>query len=66
MKNYLWGVVARPDGKSFVTSMCLYKVKHVVNYSVEKFKAQFVAQGLSQVGVNCEETLCIGFSLYFH
>ena len=57
MKNDVWEVVPRPEGKSVVTSRWLYKVKHAANGSIEKFKARFVARGLSQVeGVDYEET----------
>ena len=56
MKNDAWEIVPRPEGKSVVTSKWIYKVKHAVDGSVEKFKAWFVAQGFSQVeGVDYEE-----------
>lgn len=42
MKNDVWEVVPRLDGKSVVTSRWLYKIKHVADGSVEKFKAWFV------------------------
>lgn len=42
-------VVPRPVGKSVVGSRWIYKVKQVVNGSVEKYKARFVASGFSQV-----------------
>ena len=45
MKNDVWEVVARLEGKSVVTSRWLYKIKHVADGSIEKFKAQFVARG---------------------
>jgi len=49
--------VPRPEGKSIVTSRWLYKIKHAVDGSIEKFKARFVARGFSQVeGVDYEET----------
>ena len=35
MKNDVWEIVPRPEGKSVVTSRWLYKVKHVANGSVE-------------------------------
>jgi hypothetical protein len=41
-------VVPRPQGKSIVTSKWIYKIKHVADGSVEKFKARFVARGFSQ------------------
>ena len=57
MKNGVWEVVPRPEGKSAVTSKWLYKIKHVADGSIEKFKARFVACGFSQVkGVDYDET----------
>ena len=48
MKNDVWEVVPRPEGKSIVTSKWLFKVKHRANGSVEKHKARFVAKEFSQ------------------
>ena len=57
MKNGVWEVVLRPEGKSVVTSKRLYKIKHVVDGSIKQFKARFVARGFSQVeGVGYDET----------
>ena len=39
MKNNVWKVVSRPEGKSIVTSRWLYKIKHAADGSIEKFKA---------------------------
>jgi hypothetical protein len=40
-----------------VTSKWIYKIKHVVDGSIEKYKEIFVARGFSQIeGVNYEET----------
>jgi hypothetical protein len=47
MKNDVWEVVPRPEGKSVVTSKCIYKIKHATNDSIEKYKAKFVARGVS-------------------
>ena len=47
MKNDVWEIVPRPEGKSVVTSRWLYKLKHVQYGSVEKYKAMFVARGFS-------------------
>jgi hypothetical protein len=56
MKNYMWDIVSRPKGKSIVTSKSIYNIKHVADGSVEKYKAIFVARGLSQVeGIYYEE-----------
>jgi hypothetical protein len=57
MKNDVWEVVPRPEGKSVVTSKWLYKLKHAVDGSTEKYKAHFVARGFSQIeGVDYDET----------
>ena len=57
MKNDVWEVVPRPEGKSIMTSKWLYKIKHVVDGSIEKYKARFVARGFSQIeGVDYDET----------
>eukprot|EP01018_Ginkgo_biloba_P024033 Gb_18988 [translate_table: standard] len=57
MKNDVWEVVLRPEGKSVVTSRWLYKIKHAANGSIEKFKARFVSRGFSQIeGVDYEDT----------
>jgi hypothetical protein len=57
MKNDVWEVVPRPKGKSVVTSKWLYKLKHVADGSIEKYKARFVARGFLQVeGINYDET----------
>ena len=48
MKNDVWGVVPRTEGKSFVTSKWIYKIKHTIDGSIEKYKVIFVANGLSQ------------------
>ena len=47
MKNDVWEIVLRPEGKSVVTSKWLYKIKHGADGSIEKYKASFVARGFS-------------------
>jgi hypothetical protein len=57
MKNDVWDIVMRPEGKYIVTSKWIYKIKHAADGSVEKYKARFVARGFSQVeGIDYEET----------
>ena len=57
MKNDVSDFVPRPKGKSVVTSRWIYKIKHVADSSIEKYKERFVAQGFSQKeGVDYEET----------
>jgi hypothetical protein len=57
LKNDVWDIVPRPEGKSVVTSKWIYKIKHAVDESIEKYKARFVARGFSQVeGVDYDET----------
>ena len=60
MKNDVWDIVPRPEGKSMVSSKWIYKIKHTADGSVEKFKARFVARGFSQKeGVDYEETFAL-------
>eukprot|EP00253_Pinus_taeda_P001623 PITA_01623 len=57
MKNGFWEIVPRPEDKSMVTIKWLYKIKHVADGSIDKFKARFVARGFSQdEGIDYEET----------
>jgi len=48
MKNDVWDVVPRPEGKSVVTSKCIYKIKHDADGSIEKYKAIFLACGTTR------------------
>jgi hypothetical protein len=48
MKNDVWEMVLRLEGKSVVTSKWIYKIKHVVDDNIEKYKERFVARGFSQ------------------
>ena len=41
VRNSAWEIVPRPEGKSLVGSRWIYKVKQVVDGSVEKYKARF-------------------------
>ena len=45
MKNYVWDIVPKPEGKSVVYSKWIYKIKHAADGSIEKYKARFVARG---------------------
>ena len=47
MKNDVWDIVPRSGGKSVVSSSWLYKIKHPIDGSIEKFKVRFVARGFS-------------------
>ena len=38
MKNDVWDVDPRPEGKSVVTSKWIYKIKHAADGSIEKYK----------------------------
>ena len=56
MKNDVWDIVSRPEGKSVVTSKWSFKIKQVVDKSIEKYKARFVAHGFCQrEGVDYDE-----------
>ena len=57
MKNDVWEVVPRRQGKSVVDSKWIYKIKHAVDGNIEKYKARFMARGFSQIeGIDYEET----------
>jgi hypothetical protein len=57
MKNDVWDIVSRPEGKSVVTSKWIHKIKHTVDGSIERHKTRFVARGFSQVeGIDYEDT----------
>ena len=43
MQNDVWDVVPCSEGKYVMTSKCTYKIKHAVDGSIKKYKAQFVA-----------------------
>ena len=58
MKNYVWEVVPRLEGKSVVTSKWIFKIKHVADGSMEKHKAIFVAIGFShKEAIDYDETI---------
>ena len=48
MKNDVWDIVPKLEGKSVVSSKWIYKIKHAGDGSIEKYKARFVARGFSQ------------------
>jgi hypothetical protein len=50
-------VVPKPKEKYVVSSKWIYKTKHAVDGSIEKYKTRFLAQGFSQKeGIYYEET----------
>ena len=57
IKNEVWEIVPRPKSKDVVSSKWLFKIKHVADGSIEKYKARFVARGFShKEGIDYEET----------
>jgi hypothetical protein len=42
IKNDVWEIVPRPKSKDMVSSKWLFKIKHVVDGSIEKYKARFL------------------------
>jgi len=60
MKNNVWEVVPIPEKNSVVGSIWIFKVKHAVDRSIEKYKAGFVAKEFSQFeGIDYEETFIL-------
>jgi hypothetical protein len=57
MKNGVWEIVPRSKNKDGVSYRWIFKIKHVANGSIEKYKARFVTRGFSQKeGIDYEET----------
>ena len=57
VKKSAWEIVPIPIDKSMVGLTWIYKVKQVVDGSVEKYKATFVARGFSQIkGIDSDES----------
>jgi len=57
MKNDVWEIVPRLKDKVIVTSKWIFKIKHAVDGSIDKYKARFVARGFSKKeGIDYEET----------
>ena len=44
MKNDVWDIVPKPENESVVSSKWIYKIKHAIDGSIEKYKAGFVAR----------------------
>ena len=60
MKNDVWEVVPRLEGKSVVSSKWIFKIKHRGDGSMEKHKAKFVTRGFSQTeGIVYDETCAL-------
>ena len=56
MKNDALEIVLRPKKKYVVTLKWIYKIKHYVDGSIDKYKARFVVRGFSQKeGIEYEE-----------
>jgi hypothetical protein len=47
MKNEVWEIVPILKNKYGVSSRWLFKIKHVVDGSIEKYKARLVTRGFS-------------------
>jgi hypothetical protein len=47
--NHIWDVVDRPTDRKIVDSKWVFKIKRLSDGSVDKFKARFLATGLSQI-----------------
>jgi len=49
VNNSVWEVVPRPEEKSVVGLIWIFKVKHAADGSIEKYKARFFAKGYTEV-----------------
>ena len=60
IKNEVWEIVPRLKSKDVVSSKWIFKIKHVADGSIEKYKARFVTRGFSQKeGIDYEETFTL-------
>lgn len=60
MKNDVCEVVTRPEDRSVVGSRWIYKIKYIVDGSIEKYKARFLENMYTQKeGIEYEETFTI-------
>jgi hypothetical protein len=48
IKNDVWEIVPRPKSKNVVSSKWIFKIKHVSDGSIEKYKEKFVTPRFSQ------------------
>jgi hypothetical protein len=57
IKNDVWEIVPRPNNKDVVSSRWIFKIKHVADGSIQKYKVIFGARGFSKKeGIDYEET----------
>lgn len=47
IKNDVWEIMSRPEGKFVVTSKWIYNIKRVVGGGIDKYKARIVARVFS-------------------
>jgi hypothetical protein len=47
MRNDVWDILSRLEGKSVVSSRRIYKINHVAYGSIKKFKVSFLVRGFS-------------------
>ena len=56
--NGTWTLTSLPAGKTSIGCQWVYKIKHCSDGSIERYKAQLVAKGFTQLeGVDYQDTL---------
>jgi len=57
MRNHVWELVDLPSGRKSIGNKWVFKIKRRADGMIDKFKAQLVAKGFTQIeGVDYKET----------
>ena len=62
MKNDVWEIFLRPKKKHVMTSKWIYKINHVVDGSIEKYKTRFLTERRNIL----RRDICTHGEVHFH
>lgn len=56
-RNHTWDIVERPTNRAIVGGKWVFKIKHLADGRIDKYKARYVAKGFTQIpGQDFDET----------